>query len=110
MAWPTAHEPVTRLWTTPLFTASVTSPPAPPPVRPAPAATPVTSPITGDGSGRGLPPLDAPGVKANVPLLPAVSRQVPLNVASEIAASTLTGVAWGDATTLRPMPIEPSGF
>ena len=62
------------------------------------------------GDGRGLPPVPAPAVKANVPEPPPLSRHVPLNVASAIVASIGAAMPPGAATTLSPKPIDPLGF
>ena len=59
--------------------------------------------------GRG-PPAVPCGSNANVPLLPALSRQLPLIVAGLIVASRLTGRGGpGLLTTLSPKVIVPLG-
>jgi hypothetical protein len=49
-------------------------------------------------------------VKANVPLSPPELRQAPLRPAIEISASMCAATPPGDVTTVRPMPMPPSGF
>ena len=61
-------------------------------------------------AGRGAPPVPPMGVKAKVPLCPALSVHVPPSVAVLIATATCTGRASGEATMPNPISMVPSGF
>ena len=54
--------------------------------------------------------MPAPGVKMNGPLLPPLSRHVPLTDGSVTAASTCTGAPPGVVTCVNPSSIVPFGL
>ena len=106
---PTPQADSTRVCICAESTTSVRSPAVPPPSKPVPAVTAVTSPVP-VATGRAAPPVPAPAVNVKGPVLPALSRQVPLAEGSVIAALTWTGAAPGAVTMLKPKPSDPSGL